>query len=145
MQLRARLNWQSWPPQEKDLVMALKLTCCHSEKESRLLSLRTLQLGALCGNEAPECFCCLRLELTVWFPGAYVNTPSPFVIFNASPPITEREHNRENDEWQVAQLCTSSVLDTGSWLVLLKRVLWIAAGDNATRCEPMKTKKRTDS
>ena len=97
LQLKDRLNLQSWPPQEKDLVMEA-YTCCHCEKKSKLLSLRALQLGALCGNEAPECFCYLRLELTVGFPGGYVNTPSPFVIFNAFPPITEREHKGENDE-----------------------------------------------
>ena len=52
----------------------------------------------MANDEAAECFCCLRLELTVGFPGGYVNTPSPFVIFNASPPITEREYKGENDE-----------------------------------------------
>lgn len=50
--------------------------------ESKLFSLRTLQLGALCDtDEAAACFCCLRLDLTVGFPGGYVNTPSPFVMF----------------------------------------------------------------
>lgn len=78
-------------------------------------------------------------------PGGNVNTPSLFVIYKAATPINERGNKRENYKWQPAQLCTSTVLDTGAWLARLKGLLWIAVGDNASHWEPMKWKKREDS